>query len=218
MPAMSHAAPSSASPPPASSVSTDAPDLDDSDALDDSEDLDDSEVASAPAPQSAPRRAGKRQPPKLSTKQICAMRGEGHHLHPVVLIGKEGITDGLCAAVEAALDSHGLIKIRVSENAPSGRREAAAELCEKVAAALVQVLGRTALLYRKPPPKPAQAESSDAGKAGGRASTRSAGKPAAGRTSDRAPDRTSNRSGSPSGSGRDRAGSRPPRRGATSSR
>lgn len=228
MRAMSHAAPSSASPPP--SLSSDpAPDeLDDlaeHDELDEGDELDDGdevEAEAAPPSKSSPRRpgapAGKRQPPKLTTKQICAMRGEGHHLQPVVLIGKEGITDGLCAAVEAALDSHGLIKIRVSENAPSGRREAAAELAAKVAAALVQVLGRTALLYRQPPPKPASAARPDGAKAGGRPAARTpqAGRQAGGRAGKPSAARSGSRTGSAPG-GRERSGSRPPRRGPTSS-
>lgn len=92
-----------------------------------------------------------RRPPKLTTKQICILRGDGHHLNPVVLIGKDGVTPGLCAATSVALDSHGLIKIKVSENAPGERRELVAALASQLGAALVQVLGRTALLYRERP-------------------------------------------------------------------
>lgn len=93
----------------------------------------------------------RRSPPKLTTKQACILRGDGHHLNPVVLIGKDGVTPGLCAATSDALDSHGLIKIKVSENAPGERRELVAALAGQLGAALVQVLGRTALLYRERP-------------------------------------------------------------------
>jgi RNA-binding protein len=99
-------------------------------------------------PQKKPVR---RPPPKLTTKQVCILRGDGHHLNPVVLIGKDGVTPGLCAAMGEALDSHGLIKIKVSENAPGERRELVAELANRLCAALVQVMGRTALLYRERP-------------------------------------------------------------------
>jgi RNA-binding protein len=42
-----------------------------------------------------------------------------------------------------------LIKVKVSENAPEGRHGAPEELAEKCGAHLAQVLGRTALLYRR---------------------------------------------------------------------
>jgi RNA-binding protein len=82
------------------------------------------------------------------------LRGLGHHLQPVVHCGKEGVSDALIAAVNAAIDTHELIKVRLGENADGDRRELAATIAEATHAELVEVLGRTVLLYRRHPKKP----------------------------------------------------------------
>lgn len=66
-------------------------------------------------------------------------------------IGKEGITEALCDAVAVALLRHELIKLRLAETVDGDRLELAAELSTRNHAALVQVLGRTVLLYRRRP-------------------------------------------------------------------
>ena len=89
--------------------------------------------------------------PVLTTQQRCLLRGLGHHLDPVVQIGKEGITEPLCAAIAVALARHELIKLRLAESVDGDRHGLAAELAARSHAALVQVLGRTILLYRRRP-------------------------------------------------------------------
>ena len=92
-----------------------------------------------------------RKPAILSTRQRAFLRGLGHHLQPVVMLGKEGITAGLLQALDIALDQHELVKLRVLETAPSDAKELAADLASQSVSALVQVLGRTLLLYRRRP-------------------------------------------------------------------
>jgi len=70
-----------------------------------------------------------------------------------VQIGWQGVTPAVVRAVSEALDVHELIKVKVLESAPKGRFETAQELAEAASAELVQVLGRTMLLYR-PAPQP----------------------------------------------------------------
>ena len=82
------------------------------------------------------------------------MRALGHELVPVVSVGKEGITDGLVSAANAALLTHELIKVKVQGEAPLDRRDAARELAERTDSALAQVLGRTFLLYKRHPKRP----------------------------------------------------------------
>jgi len=89
--------------------------------------------------------------PVLTTKQRCLLRGLGHHLDPVVQIGKEGITEPLCAAIAVALARHELIKLRLAESVDGDRHALSAELAARSHAALVQVLGRTILIYRRRP-------------------------------------------------------------------
>jgi RNA-binding protein len=82
------------------------------------------------------------------------LRALGHHLQPVVQVGKEGATPALVAAVKSALDTHELVKVRLGENAEGDRHELAASIANSSASELVEQLGRTLLLYRRHPNKP----------------------------------------------------------------
>jgi RNA-binding protein len=84
----------------------------------------------------------------LTGKQARFLRGLGHHLQPVVMIGREEISEPLVASAEEALFAHELIKVKVQEGCMLDRREAAAILADRTGAEVVQVLGRTILLYR----------------------------------------------------------------------
>jgi RNA-binding protein len=88
---------------------------------------------------------------KLTGKQVRHLRGLGHHLHPVVMIGKEEIRESLIKSVEEALDAHELIKIKLQEGYLMDRKEAAEILAERTGAAVVQILGKTILLFRRSP-------------------------------------------------------------------
>jgi len=84
----------------------------------------------------------------MTGKQRRHLRALGHHLNAVVQVGHEGITDALVHAASEQLEAHELIKVRVSENSPHDRHEAAELLAQRCSAQVAQVLGRTALLYR----------------------------------------------------------------------
>lgn len=91
----------------------------------------------------------------LNGRQRRYLRGLGHHLEPVVHVGKDGVTDGLVGALKAALEQHELIKVRVTETAPEDRHDTATECASDCEAELVQVLGRTFLIYRPREEEPA---------------------------------------------------------------
>ena len=91
----------------------------------------------------------------LSGKQKGYLRGLGHHLEPVVHVGKDGVTEGLLGALGTALEQHELIKVRVSETAPEDRHGTAEACAGGTNAELVGVLGRTLLLYRARDEEPA---------------------------------------------------------------
>lgn len=86
--------------------------------------------------------------PSLTGKQNRFLRGLGHHLNPVVLVGKDAISQGLIDSVEEALNQHELIKIKLQEGCLLDRKEVASQLSEQTDSAVVQILGRTILLYR----------------------------------------------------------------------
>ena len=76
------------------------------------------------------------------------MAKDAHCLDPVVMIGHAGLTDGVIAATDAALDHHELIKIRFQSH-KDFKREITEELAEKVSCAVVQIIGNVATLYRE---------------------------------------------------------------------
>lgn len=90
----------------------------------------------------------------LTGKQRRFLRAEAHALDPVVSLGKEGMTDSVLGAVHEALLAHELIKIRVLENAPLTRQQAAEELPSLVKGELVGLVGRVLILYKRHPHKP----------------------------------------------------------------
>lgn len=102
------------------------------------------------APQSkahAPRPA-----PTLAGAQRRHLRGLAHPLKPVVTVGEAGITQGVLAAVDAALATHELIKVRLRQ--PEDKHAAAETLAEATGAALCGVVGHTVILYRPDPETP----------------------------------------------------------------
>jgi len=90
----------------------------------------------------------------LSGKQRRYLRGLGHALRPVVQIGKDGIDDGVVAALDRALLDHELVKLKVGESADVERHEAAEALAARTHSEVAQVLGNTVLLYRAHPDEP----------------------------------------------------------------
>jgi len=90
----------------------------------------------------------------LSGKQKRFLRAEAHALEPVVSLGKEGMSESVLAAVREALATHELIKVRVLENAPLDRKEAAETLPGLVNAQLAGLIGRIMILYKRHPEKP----------------------------------------------------------------
>lgn len=85
---------------------------------------------------------------QLTGKQNRYLRGLGHHLKPVVYVGKEEVNEAVIAATEEALTAHELIKVKLQEGCLSDRKNVAAELADATGAAVAQLLGKVILLYR----------------------------------------------------------------------
>jgi RNA-binding protein len=82
------------------------------------------------------------------------LRALAHDLKPVVQVGKDGIDDGLIAAVDQALVDHELIKVKVGESAGLDRHDAAEDIAQKTKSEVAQVLGNIVILYRAHPDEP----------------------------------------------------------------
>ncbi|MGD9948703.1 MAG: ribosome assembly RNA-binding protein YhbY [Desulfobulbus sp.] len=92
---------------------------------------------------------------ELTSSKKKTLRGLGHHLEPIVYVGKEGLSKPLQQSVEAAFKAHELIKIKLGQNCPLERGSAGEQLAQLSKATLVQVIGRMVLLYRPNPDLPA---------------------------------------------------------------
>lgn len=82
------------------------------------------------------------------------LRAAGHHLAPVVQVGKDGVSEAVIRQLDGALWAHELVKVKIGTESPEDRHEAAGRLGEGAGALVAQVLGRTVLVYRKHPEKP----------------------------------------------------------------
>jgi putative YhbY family RNA-binding protein len=90
---------------------------------------------------------------QLTPAQRKDKRADAHHLDPVVLIGGEGLTPAVRKEVDAALNAHGLIKVRVFSDERDTREAMLATLADELGAAPIQHIGKLLVLWRPIPPK-----------------------------------------------------------------
>ena len=89
----------------------------------------------------------------LTPAQRKDHRAEAHHLNAVVMIGSEGLTDGVKKEIDAALNAHGLIKVRVQSDDRPGRDAMFRALADQLDAAPIQHIGKLLVLWRPVPEK-----------------------------------------------------------------
>jgi RNA-binding protein len=85
---------------------------------------------------------------KLSEAQKKFLRGRGHDLKPLILIGDAGLTKAVLAEYESTLAHHELIKVKVRGADREARDKMIATLCSAHHAELIQRIGNVALIYR----------------------------------------------------------------------
>ncbi len=90
----------------------------------------------------------------LTGKQRRHLRALAHELKPIVQVGKDGLDEGLIAAIDRALLDHELVKVKVGESAGLDRHDAAESIASKTQSEVAQVLGNIVLLYRARPEDP----------------------------------------------------------------
>ncbi len=90
---------------------------------------------------------------QLTPAQRKEHRAEAHHLDPVVMIGNDGLTPSVQKEVDAALNSHGLIKVRVFSDDRASREAMFVALADTLGAAPIQHIGKLLVLWRPMPPK-----------------------------------------------------------------
>jgi RNA-binding protein len=91
---------------------------------------------------------------ELSERQRKYLRGLGHALNPVILIGQHGVTPAVIAETGRALADHELIKVKF-RGADRGARDSGFEqLATATHGTIVQQIGHTALYYKRRDDRP----------------------------------------------------------------
>jgi putative YhbY family RNA-binding protein len=90
---------------------------------------------------------------QLTPAQRKEHRSQAHHLDPVVMVGNDGLTPAVTREVDAALNAHGLIKVRVFSDDRGLREQIFEALATQLDAAPIQHIGKLLVLWREVPPK-----------------------------------------------------------------
>jgi RNA-binding protein len=84
----------------------------------------------------------------LASKTRALLRSRAQALNPVVMVGHDGISEGVIEALDKALDDHELVKVRFQDFKDS-TKVLAQELEKATSSDLVATTGFTAVFYRK---------------------------------------------------------------------
>lgn len=85
---------------------------------------------------------------KLTPAERSVLRAEAHPLKPVVLIGEAGLSPAVLKEIDAGLNSHGLIKVRVFGDDREARIAMYDTICSSLEAAPIQHIGKLFVIYR----------------------------------------------------------------------
>ena len=86
---------------------------------------------------------------QLSEKQKKHLRRLAHPMHPIVMIGNAGLTDGVVNELERALTDHELVKVSARVGERAARNAVLDSLADRTASALVQRVGHVGVFYRR---------------------------------------------------------------------
>ncbi len=86
-----------------------------------------------------------------SNETLKELRGIGHHLNPIVMVGANGITPTLIEETIRALTDHELIKVKIPAGSNEERKACAQSLADVTDSAVIHHIGRMVLLFRANP-------------------------------------------------------------------
>ena len=89
--------------------------------------------------------------PVLTTRERARLKARAHALEPILQVGKTGVQDAVVAELDRALTAHELVKLKINEPDRDAREEIATALADRTSAALVQRVGKIAVLWRPNP-------------------------------------------------------------------
>ncbi|MGX9462519.1 ribosome assembly RNA-binding protein YhbY [Shewanella sp. A14] len=84
----------------------------------------------------------------LTTKQKQHLKGLAHSLKPVVLLGGNGLTEGVLAEIDSALTHHELIKVKVASADRELKNAIVDAIIRETQSAKVQLIGHVLVIFR----------------------------------------------------------------------
>lgn len=90
----------------------------------------------------------------MKGSERAALRAEAHHLNPTVHVGQQGLTPSVIGSLDDALRTRELVKVKLGNKDDVKPRDVANSLALATNSAVVQVIGRTATLFRDNPEIP----------------------------------------------------------------
>lgn len=85
----------------------------------------------------------------LKGKQRSYLKSLANTMSPIIQIGKGGLTETVLNQLDEMLESRELIKISVLNNCLEDAKDMADEICRRLEAEFVQVIGSKIVLYRE---------------------------------------------------------------------
>lgn len=85
----------------------------------------------------------------LNSKQRRYLKSLAHHLNPSVQVGKQGYSPAMRSEIDRSLSNHELIKVRILADEKTEFKALSEQIASDNQAALVDTIGRIALLYRE---------------------------------------------------------------------
>lgn len=90
----------------------------------------------------------------LTAAERRDLKARAHALHPLVMIGNDGLTPAVLKAVDEALKSHDLIKVRAAGADRDAREALLQAICAATGASPVQCIGKVLIIWREQPARP----------------------------------------------------------------
>lgn len=85
----------------------------------------------------------------LTSKERQRFKAKSHYLKPVILVGQNGITEGVIKETNHALQAHELIKVQIQGEDRDARLQGAQAMADQLHAELVHHIGKIYIFYRQ---------------------------------------------------------------------
>jgi len=83
----------------------------------------------------------------MNGKQRRLLRAIAHSMKPILNLGKQGLSQQIKNEIKEQLEDHELIKIKVLDTCPLTKKECAEKLSFDSEIEVVQIIGKTLLLF-----------------------------------------------------------------------